>query len=147
MTIGVHIRLAHSGDLTAIQLLDHIAHDCERRRQFISETVEAETCYVAEASGQVLGYAVLSYHFYDNGFVDMLYVDADHRRLGAGAALLNHLESVCRTPKLFTSTNLSNLPMQALLIREGFRLCGTVHELDPGDPELFYLKQLDVHAG
>jgi hypothetical protein len=41
--------------------------------------------------------------------------------------------------KLFTSTNRSNLPMQALLAKLGFVQCGEVNELDPGDPELFFV--------
>ncbi len=144
--MSLPVRLANVGDVDVIQSLDHIAHSCERRRCFISQAVESGTCYVAAASRQVIGYGVLTYSFYYNGFVDMVYVDSEHRRRGAGSSILKHLESVCRTAKLFTSTNLSNLPMQALLIRRGFHLCGTVNGLDAGDPELFYLKQLDDDA-
>ena len=89
----------------------------------------------------------MAYKFFDNGFVDMLHVDPDHRRCGVGSSILKHIESVCRTAKLFTSTNLSNLPMQGFLAHNGFHLCGTVHGLDPDDPELFYLKQIDDDAG
>ena len=41
--------------------------------------------------------------------------------------------------KLFTSTNLSNQPMQRLLARLGWRSGGIVYGLDEGDPELFLL--------
>jgi GNAT superfamily N-acetyltransferase len=146
MKTSLLVRLANGGDVSVIQSLDQIAHSCERRRCFIRQAVEAKTCYVAVASGQIIGYGVLAYNFFDNGCVDMLYVDSGHRRRGAGSAILKHIESACRTAKLFTSTNLSNLPMQSLLVREGFHLCGTVYGLDPGDPELFYLKQLDHNA-
>jgi hypothetical protein len=50
------------------------------------------------------------------------------------------LESECRTEKLFTSTNLSNLPMQSLLAKRGYKLSGVIDNLDPGDPELVYFK-------
>ncbi len=141
------VRLAHVGDLAVIQSLDHMARSCEQRRCFISHAVEANICFVAETSRQVIGYGVMEYKFFDNGFLEMLYVHSEHRRGGVGSSILKQIESACRTAKLFTSTNLSNLPMQALLIHEGFHLCGTVHGLDPGDPELFYLKQLDDDAG
>jgi GNAT superfamily N-acetyltransferase len=72
----------------------------------------------------------------------MLYVDANFRRAGAGSALLKHLESICRTSKLFTSTNLSNLPMQSLLAKTGYVLSGVIHNLDEGDPEIVYFKRL-----
>ena len=45
-------------------------------------------------------------------------------------------------PKLWVSTNIENLAMQAVLHRRGYRLVGVVDEL--GDvPELFYVKVLD----
>lgn len=72
----------------------------------------------------------------------MLYVHANHRRRGAGTALVQHLESLCQTPKLFTSTNLSNLAMQSLLAKLGYELSGVIHNLDEGDPELVYFKRL-----
>lgn len=55
---------------------------------------------------------------------------------------MQHCESICRTPKLFTSTNLSNVRMQALLNKLGYTLTGTVHNLDEGDPEIFYFKRV-----
>jgi len=56
------------------------------------------------------------------------------------------VEQNCTTPKLFTSTNLSNLPMQSLLVRRGYRLAGVIHYLDEGDPELVYVTMLDKHS-
>lgn len=55
---------------------------------------------------------------------------------------MQHLETVFQTEKLFTSTNLSNLPMQSLLVRLGYLLSGVIHHLDEGDPELVYVKYL-----
>ena len=52
------------------------------------------------------------------------------------------MESLCRTPKLFTSTNLSNLPMQSLLAKLEYQLSGVIHNLDEGDPEIVYFKRL-----
>jgi hypothetical protein len=42
------------------------------------------------------------------------------------------------TADVFTSTNESNLPMQALLNSEGWVLSGKLVGLDDGDPELVY---------
>ena len=55
---------------------------------------------------------------------------------------MNHLESVCRTGKIFTSTNLSNVLMQSLLSNLGYKLSGVIHNLDEDDPELVYCKVL-----
>jgi GNAT superfamily N-acetyltransferase len=72
----------------------------------------------------------------------MLYVHSDYRRHGTGVALLQHMESLCGTPKLFASTNLSNLPMQSLLAKLGYVLSRVIHNLDEGDPEVVYFKRL-----
>lgn len=136
------MRPAAAGDVEALCSLDLIAHRESGRREFIARSVAADGCHIAEGGGELIGYGVLSQAFYGQGFVEMLYVHPGRRRRGAGRALLLHLESLCRTPKLFTSTNLSNLPMQSLLNEVGFVLSGVIYNLDEGDPELVYFKRL-----
>ena len=138
----IDIRPAQASDVEALCSLDLIAQREEQRRQFIRRSVDTSTCVVAVAGEVVVGYGVLNYNFHDYGFIDMLYVSAEYRRGGAGTALLCHMESLCQTPKLFTSTNLSNLPMQSLLNKFGFELSGVIHNLDVGDPEIVYCKRL-----
>jgi len=138
----ITIRQAVEADAEALCGFDLIARRESGRRDFIRRSVEAGSCYVADDGGGPIGYGVLVYSFYEHGFVEMLYVHPERRRGGAGTALLRHLESVCRTEKLFTSTNLSNLPMQSLLGREGYVLSGLIHNLDEGDPEVVYFKRL-----
>lgn len=138
----ISIRTANGDDLDAICSLDLVAHTEAGRRKFIEGSVGDGTCHVAVVGGEVIGYGVLNYTFYRQGFVELLYVHAGQRRRGAGAALLREMEARCRTPKLFTSTNLSNLPMQALLQRLGYTPSGVIHNLDEGDPELVYFKRL-----
>ncbi|MCL0069884.1 GNAT family N-acetyltransferase [Dehalococcoidia bacterium] len=41
----------------------------------------------------------------------MLYIHPEYRGKGIGSKLVRHVESLCKTEKLFTSTNQSNLPM------------------------------------
>ncbi|MEE1759788.1 hypothetical protein [Streptomyces sp. SP18BB07] len=57
---------------------------------------------------------------------------------GVGTHLLKATEARCTTPKLFTSTNVSNHPMQRLRQFGGRSPVGLLHGLDEGDPELFY---------
>jgi GNAT superfamily N-acetyltransferase len=135
------IRLAGESEVDEICAVERGAAQSEARRAFIREAVSAGRCYIA-VEGQVLGYAVLEYTFFALCFVSLLYVGEDWRRTGVGSALLRYLESQCRTDKLFTSTNLSNLPMQTLLARSGYKLSGVIHDLDEGDPELVYVKYL-----
>ncbi len=138
------IRPAVNADIDSICSLDRIAQESDHRRAFIQRSVEVGTCYIAvTAEGHITGYAVLDYTFYEQGFVSLLYVHSDFRHQGIGSLLMHHCEQICQTPKLFTSTNLSNLPMQALLAKLGYMLAGVIHHLDENDPELVYVKYLD----
>jgi len=138
----ISIRQALEADREALCSLDLVARQENQRREFIRREVAAGNCFVAIMNETVVGYGVLNYNFHDNGWIDMLYIDSDHRRCGAGAALLKHMESLCKTPKLFTSTNLSNLPMQSLLAKLDYVPSGVIHNLDEGDPEIVYFKRL-----
>ena len=138
----ISIRPAIEEDIETLCSFDLIAQREDERREYIRRVVRCGECYVAVKDGQVIAYGVLNYTFFYLGSIDMLYVDANFRRAGAGSALLKHLESLCRTSKLFTSTNLSNLPMQSLLAKTGYVLSGVIHNLDEGDPEIVYFKRL-----
>lgn len=138
----ISIRQAVENDIQALCSFDLIAQQENERRELIRREVFSGNCFVAVIDEKVIGYGVLNYTFYYVGCIDMLYIHSDHRRSGAGAALLQHLESLCQTPKLFTSTNLSNLPMQSLLAKLDYVLSGVIHNLDEGDPEIVYFKQL-----
>ena len=139
----ISIRPAVENDIEALCALDLIAHQESGRREFIRREVVSGNCFVAVADGTVIGYGVLNYTFFStNGCIDMLYTHSEHRRRGAGEALMRHMESLCRTPKLFTSTNLSNLRMQSLLAKLEYELSGVIHNLDEGDPEIVYFKRL-----
>jgi len=137
------IRAATVADVESICLFDQIAQtDDGTRRRLIAQSVAAGNCFVLTAGGAVVAYGVLEYSFYGCGFISVLYVAAEHRRNGFGTMLIEHMEARCRTPKLFTSTNLSNLRMQTLLTRLGYQLSGVIHNLDEGDPELVYYRAL-----
>ncbi len=136
------VRPATASDAPALCALDALAQQDESRRAFIARAVEDGHGYVIEAKGQVIGYAVLDTSFFGQGFISLLYIHPEHRRRGAATRLMQYLEQVCPTPKLFTSTNLSNRPMQALLAQLGYILSGVIYHLDENDPELVFVKYL-----
>lgn len=136
----ISLRFATQADINIICSVDSIAEQDHQRREFVAHSIQTANCHVAVVEGQVVGYGVLEYSFFGLGFIAMLFVHPDFRRRGVAVALMRHLEAQCSTAKLFTSTNLSNLPMQSLLARLGYVLSGVVHNLDEGDPELIYFK-------
>jgi ribosomal protein S18 acetylase RimI-like enzyme len=137
----VEIRQAGTEDIPSICSFDHLART-EDRRTFIQNSARSGSAYVAILNGELVGYTVLEYTFYSQGFITMLYVHPDHRRSGLASELVHHVESICGTEKLFTSTNKSNVPMQALMVKLGYVPSGIINNLDEGDPELVYFKRL-----
>ena len=138
--MGIDTREATPADVAALLDLDAIAPTDPSGAAFIREAIDGGGCLVAELDGSIVGYGVLEYSFFGQGFVSMVYVASAWRRHAVGGTLLRALERRCTTPKLFTSTNASNLPMQALLAKSGFEPSGIIHNLDPGDPELVYVR-------
>ena len=80
-------------------------------------------------------------HF-GHGFIEIVMVGAAYRRRGLGAALIAYFQSICAGSKLFSSTNMSNRPMQELFIRAGFRPSGYIDNLDENDPEIVFYSPL-----
>ncbi len=133
------IRPAAPADIEALITLDHIARATSQRQALIRRSVTHGTCLVATFDARPVGYLILEYTFFENGFISLLYVAEAYRRRGIGAALIRYAEQVCLTPKLFTSTNTSNVPMQRLLLGLDFQPSGVVKNLDDGDPELLFI--------
>ncbi|RDL51205.1 hypothetical protein BLJAPNOD_02337 [Ensifer sp. M14] len=132
------IRSATLADFDTLVALDTIAAHDPERRDHIRSWIEAGCCHAVETNGSVGAYGVLAYHFFGNGFIEMIMVAEHFRRQGLGMALVRHFAAVCTTPKLFASTNLSNRQMQTLLRTAGFRTSGYIDNLDENDPEIVF---------
>lgn len=142
----VTVRPAGSGDAAAIVAADPNAGTDGGRSAFVAERLAANQVLVALEGSEVAGYLVLDHGFFGRGFVALLFVRPQSRRRGVARTLMRHAEAACRTPRIFTSTNLSNEPMRRLLEALGYRRSGMVDDLDPGDPEVFYSRGLGERA-
>jgi ribosomal protein S18 acetylase RimI-like enzyme len=129
-------------DYGAVAALDKLHTGNDRRAGWLAERFADGHCWVAKREGEVIGFAVFTPSFFHQWFIELLLVHPDHRRQGIGTALVRACESDCVAPKLFVSTNESNLPMQALLAKLDYAPSGRVENLDEGDPELIYVKFL-----
>lgn len=72
----------------------------------------------------------------------LVVVSSANRRSGVGRQIVSGLEHQSSADRIFTSTNTSNSPMRHLLTNLGYQHSGMVENLDPGDPELIFVKFL-----
>jgi GNAT superfamily N-acetyltransferase len=138
----VMVRPAVSADVEQIVRMDSSVQVDQSKRPLVQSAVDRNECLVAVNDGILVGYGVMNYAFFDRGFVLRVYVDAAQRRRGVGSRLFDEFESRCRSSRIFTSANLSNLSMQGFLASRGYVLSGMIQDLDEGDPEMFYSKRL-----
>src|SRR5437870_5591241 len=105
------------------------------------ESIEAGECHIAGRDSHPLGYGILNRAFFERAWIALLFVHEKHRREGIGNALLEHMERVCGEPRIWTSTELPNLPMQTLLKKRGYELSGVIENLQK-NAELIYYKDI-----
>jgi len=139
---NLKFRRAELGDIKSITEIDTVAPHDAVRIEYIKRVVTARETWIAVLDSNIVGYAVLNRSFFVRQTIDMLMIAPDHRQSGIGAKLMKYLEQICDDSELWTSTNLSNTPMQRLLTRLEYKLTGFVDNLDPGDPELIFFKKL-----
>ena len=140
MADDYELRRIGAGDLGRLAEADPRLAD-PARAAHIGELLAAELSWAAfDAGGALVGFAVVTRRFFGFPFVDLLVTAEAARRRGIGSALMGRCEAAHDADRIFTSTNESNAPMRALLSRDGWRPAGVIHYLDPGDPELVFVK-------
>lgn len=142
MARDIQTRLAATRDRRVFGEFDPRAVADLHRRELIDSAIAARRCWIAEKAARIVGYGVLSRNFFGCDFVELIVVAEAARRAGAASAILAAMERAAGGDRLFTSTNESNAPMRALLAKRGYAASGRIENLDPGDPELVFVKFL-----
>jgi GNAT superfamily N-acetyltransferase len=127
-------------DIDLVARIDPRVTEDDRMRAHLQDLLGAGLSWAAFDGEAGVGFALVTRHFYGHPFVDLLFVADARRRGGAGRALMDHCEAAAGGDRIFTSTNESNAPMRALLAKASWRPAGVIHYLDPGDPELIFVK-------
>jgi ribosomal protein S18 acetylase RimI-like enzyme len=137
--VSAVVRAARADDLPALEpMLPEFLDPPYKRGRFENALARGEVV-VAEDAGRAVGF-MWTNEFFGHTFVNVIAVAEAERRRGYAGVLLDHAERHRLTDRVFTSTNASNAPMHAVLARYGWRRCGEVDEIDPGDPEIVYVK-------
>ena len=136
---AVVVRPVVRADIERILEMDPSAL-AEARHALVQSAVGRGDCLVAVESGTVVGYGVMNHQFFERGFVSLIYVETTQRRRRVSSSFFDEFER--KSDRLFTSANISNLPMQQFLVSRGYVLSGVVQDLDKDDPEIFYSKKV-----
>ena len=86
------VRTASAADLAGIRFVDPLMRADPDRAHLIQSAVSAGECVVAVDEEKTLGFGILNYTFFHQGFVPLLVVGMGSRRLGIGKKLLSELE-------------------------------------------------------
>lgn len=136
-------RIANQEDIQEIASCDEAGSFNQDALELVQRAICSGNCWISGRSGAVESYIVLDRKsFFLRDFVQLLFVKPCARRIGMASALFDIVEAAASTAKLFTSTNESNNAMQALLMKRGYAMAGIINHLDPGDPELVFVKHM-----
>jgi ribosomal protein S18 acetylase RimI-like enzyme len=138
----MRIEPASAADYESVRAVDETDGGPDRADTLREHLARGECLIARKDDADAIGYAVADRSFFGQAFIALVVVHPAHRRQGVAAALIHAVAARTPEPKLFTSTNESNRPMQAVLSSLGFVRSGIVENLDDGDPELIYCKHL-----
>ena len=136
------VKKATISDLSMLSKIDGMVIGSEIRKPKIEQYILNEQCVVATINNEPVGFAYYDTTFFECCFIQLVIVNPNFRRLGIAGALIRYIEEHSPTPKLFTSTNESNTIMQQVCLSLGFVRSGIIENLDDGDPEWVYFKQV-----
>ena len=140
MTQPPQLRRAGPADLDLLAQADPRLATTASYRAHIGELLGAGLSWAAVNETGAIGFAIVTRHFFGFPFVDLLVVAETARRHGTGSALMAKCEADHDADRIFTSTNESNAPMRRLLAKADWSVSGVIENLDPGDPELVFVK-------
>ncbi|HLK24353.1 MAG TPA: GNAT family N-acetyltransferase [Caulobacteraceae bacterium] len=133
------LRPAWGADIASLRRVDPRMAEPARAR--LAQTLLGlGRSWIADVAGQPAGFALTSLGFFSKPMIELLVVSEPHRRKGIGLALVERCEAAHGDDRIFASTNASNAAANALFAKAGFQGSGVVYNLDPGDPELIYVK-------
>jgi len=141
----VALRLATQQDKSLAVAFDYAFDKCDHvklnRETKIIKAISDKECFIILVGSRAVGFIIFDYRFFEQGWIELIIIDEKYRSKGIGGQVFDLICKQCKTDKVFTSTNTSNIPMQKALAKVGFSIAGKIDGLDEGDPELFYYKE------
>jgi GNAT superfamily N-acetyltransferase len=114
----------------------------ERGTSFVEQAIERGNLLVASLRGDVAGMLAYRTDWFACTFVTLVVVHRDHRRKGIARALFHAVEHTSPSPRLFSSTEETNVVSIRMHSALGFTASGHVDNLPQGFRELLFYKRL-----
>jgi len=136
------VRHVETSDLGAVAALAAAAIGPDRAGPFVRSHVEGHHMIVAEEAGEVVGFLAYRTDWFQCTFVSLVGVRDDVRRRGTARALFKMVEDISPSPRLFSSTEETNVAAIRMHIALGFTPSGHIDNLPQGYRELLFYKRL-----
>lgn len=143
----VEIRRGQPEDIPACSSLAIELIGPRRGQPFIQAALERGQLLVAGDVGDVVGFLVYRTDWFNCTFVSLVAVKPDCRRKGIARALYRAVEAESLSPRLFSSTDETNVASIQMHTALGFTSSGYIDNLPQGYRELLFYKRLAGRIG
>jgi len=137
----MNIRYPEPSDLGIVMTLATDVIGAERAGPFVRSHVERHHLLIAEADEEVVGFIAYRTDWFQCTFVSLICVRDDVRRRGIARALYDRVEQISPSPRLFSSTEETNVVSIKMHSALGFAPSGHIDNLPQGYRELLFYKR------
>jgi ribosomal protein S18 acetylase RimI-like enzyme len=139
------VRAAEPSDVPACVDLAEAVVGPRRSGPFVQAALDRRQLLVAGGDGEVAGTLAYRTDWFTCTFVTLVSVRSDHRRRGVARDLFHALEVLGPGPRLFSSTEETNVAAIRMHGAFGFVASGHIDNLPQGYRELLFYKRLGAY--
>jgi GNAT superfamily N-acetyltransferase len=142
----IEIRLPRLSDAGPCADLAALVIDEERAGAFVKSHLDRHHLIVAEAADEVVGFLAYRTDWFQCSFISLVVVREDYRRKGIAREFLKSVEAISPSPRLFSSTEETNVASIRVHTALGFVPSGHIDNLPQGTRELLFYRRIPPRA-
>jgi RimJ/RimL family protein N-acetyltransferase len=142
LRVTIEIRLPRAADAGPCAELAALVVGEARAGAVVTSHLERHHIIVADADGEVVGVCAYRTDWFQCTYVSLVVVREDFRRRGIAREFFRAVEATASSPRLFSSTEETNVPSIRLHAALGFVPSGHIDNLPQGVRELLFYKRI-----
>jgi GNAT superfamily N-acetyltransferase len=142
----IEIRLPRLSDAGPCADLAALVIGEERAGAFVKSHLERHHLIVAEAAAEVVGFLAYRTDWFQCTFIGLVVVREDYRRKGIAREFFRSVEAISPSPRLFSSTEETNVASIRMHTALGFVPSGHIDNLPQGTRELLFYRRIPPRA-